>query len=196
MLTVVAICNLQGRSHANHLTLYTKMEKNTATWHVLCVKPNTERKVGKLLEKAGFEVCVPTYKELRYRSDRKVWIEKVVFNCYVFVAVLPKKRKNVFINKNIFQYLKTGDRIAVLKEEEVKLIKKISTTQESVSISSEALEVGQYVEILSGDFAGLQGMITALQQSNKPKVHLEISSLACFVCVELLDTSLKLVTTE
>lgn len=162
---------------------------NEEKWHVLQVKPRSEKKVGQRLRDLGFESCVPTQKQLRKWSDRKKMVEMVLFNNYVFVATDQKRKAEVFKAGNIFGYLQFGGRLAVLTDSEVTMVKRLSNLVEPVQITYEGFQLYEEVEILSGTLAGLRGVITAVQGTSR--VQLALPSMQCFANVEVKGVEVK-----
>lgn len=147
-------------------------------WYVLCVKPNAERQISDKLRLLGFETCLPTRRVQSKRKDRQVWIEKVLFNCYVFVSCLPKDRKKVFVdNKRVFQFLYEGGKPVTLRKADIQLLKGLEASQTPATISQDHLQAGEAVRIVSGEFAGLEGTILSWQQGQPNKVYIEMPCL-------------------
>ena len=165
---------------------------NEIRWHALQVKPRTEKKVGQRLMELGFEVCVPTQRQLRVWSDRKKLVEVVLFSNYVFVATDEKRRNEVFQAGNIFRYVQFAGKIATLSEGEVAMIKKFSRVTERVQISYEDLLPGEEVQIMSGSLAGFRGKVLAVKGGTR--IQLALPSLKCFAHVELNRVEVKKVT--
>lgn len=163
-------------------------------WHVLQVKPKSEKKVGLRLRELGFETCVPTQKQLRNWSDRKKLIEVVLFNNYVFVATDPQHKNEVFRAGNIYGYLNFGGRAAVLTENEVTMVKRLSSLAEPIHITYEGFRLYEEVEILSGSLAGLRGVITAVHGSSR--VQLALPSMQCFANVEVKGVQVRKVNNQ
>ena len=163
-------------------------------WHVLQVKPKSEKKVGLRLKEMGFESCVPTQKQLRNWSDRKKFIEVVLFNNYVFVATDPQHKNEVFRAGNIYGYLNFGGRAAVLTENEVTMVKRLSNLAEPIQITYEGFRLYEEVEVLSGSLAGLRGVITAVHGASR--VQLALPSMQCFANVEVKGVEVRKVNNQ
>jgi transcriptional antiterminator NusG len=171
------------------------MENQSTTpqpaWYVLCVRPNAERHANTLLREAGFETCLPTQRVRSKRQDRQAWIEKVLFNCYVFVHCLPKDRKKVFLDKKrIFRFLSEGNKPITLRDSEVQIIKGLEASQIPATLSQDDLRAGEAVRIVSGNFEGLIGKVLSWQ-AEQNKVYLEMNGLQCKVCLHLHETNLE-----
>ncbi|MFY8012715.1 MAG: transcription termination/antitermination protein NusG [Saprospiraceae bacterium] len=147
-------------------------------WHAIYVASRCERMVATQLMELGIESMVPITKELRQWSDRRKWVEKVLFPNYVFLCVDIHVRQTVKGLRHVVGYVKSGGEEAVLSEKEVNLIKNIGKLTNPVTIHHEKLGVGDEVEIVEGPLRSLRGHII----SNNDKIHLLISipSLGCF----------------
>jgi transcriptional antiterminator RfaH len=163
-------------------------------WHVLQVKPRSEKKVGAQLEGLGrpkgnrpglnLQVCVPIQKQRRTWSDRKKMVDVVLFKGYVFVSLPEQQRDRVFLVPNVIRFLTTpGRKVATLKKSEVALIKRLAGLSEPVEITYDGFGIGDEVEVLDGPFAGYCGRIIRLD--GKARLQLEIPSLECFAQVEV-----------
>jgi transcription termination/antitermination protein NusG len=158
-------------------------------WHVLLVKPRSEKKVGQRLSDLGFEACVPTQKQVRKWSDRKKTVEVVLFTNYVFVATDPKRRNDVFQAGHVLKYIHFAGNIATLSEKEVAMVKRFGQIADPVHISYDGFQPGEEVEILTGSLAGFRGKVTAVNGNSR--LQLALPSLQCFASVEVRGEELK-----
>lgn len=152
-------------------------------WHVLLVRPRSEKRVGQRLGDLGFEACVPTQFQMRQWSDRRKKVEVVLFNNYVFVATDAKRRNEVFQAGHILKYVQFAGRIATLSDKEAAMIKRLAHLEVSVEITYESFRVGEAVEVLTGPLAGYCGTVTAV--SGNTRLQLALPSLQCFAQVEV-----------
>ncbi|TAE07720.1 MAG: hypothetical protein EAZ95_18115, partial [Bacteroidetes bacterium] len=160
-------------------------------WYVLCVKPNTELKVRELLRKAGFETCLPTQSVQSQRKDRQTWKQKPVFTGYVFASCLPKDRRNIFVSPYVMQLLREAGKPVRLREADITLIKGMEASQAKVHFTQKPLTTGEAVRIITGDFAGIEGTVTALQNSQINKVYVALACLQYELCLEIAETDLE-----
>jgi len=147
-------------------------------WHAIYVASRCERMVATQLMEQGIESIVPITKELRQWSDRRKWVEKVLFPNYVFLCIDIHVRHRVKELKHVVGYVKFGGEVAVLSEKEVYLIKNIGKLSNTVIIHHEKLGTGDEVEIIEGPLKSLKGSIISINE----RVHLLVSipSLGCF----------------
>jgi transcription antitermination factor NusG len=170
-------------------------------WYILQVRPRSEKQVCENLqslakEKKGqfaldIEVCVPTQRQLHQWSDRRKWVDVILFSKYVFVSVAPINRNKVFISSNVLGYLRSDGRDAILTGKEVELIKGLSGLTSPVEITYEGCRVGDRVEVLSGSLAGHYGWVRSV--NGKSRLILELPNLGCFARVEMGGEEIKVV---
>jgi transcriptional antiterminator RfaH len=170
-----------------------QIKANEIRWYALQVKSRAEKMVGARLSELGFDVCVPTQKQLRVWSDRKKLVDVVLFSNYVFVATDHYRKNEVFQVGNIFKYVQFGGKIATLTAEEVALVKRLSRVTENVQISYESFAPGDEVEIVAGSLAGFRGRVTAVNGASR--IQLALPSLYCFANVEVKGADVRRVDT-
>jgi transcriptional antiterminator RfaH len=151
-------------------------------WYVLYTNPRAEKKVAIGLEKLGIEHYLPLYKRLKKYKDRKKYIETPLFNSYVFVKTSESCRKNVFEIGGIVKYLFVGGKIAVVTELEIDQIRLFCTLDE-VSITPYKIVKGDKVEIVSGIFMGMLGILIDTEKGATLNIH--IPSLTCVAKIQI-----------
>ncbi|MFM8370831.1 MAG: UpxY family transcription antiterminator [Bacteroidota bacterium] len=158
--------------------------QNTEPWHVLRVRPLFERVVESRLGKMGITALVPVQKQFRRSSDRTPKKEKILFSGYVFVHTEPARRNEVFqAGSQVISYLTIEGKPALLREQEISLIKTLSGLDGPISIISLQLSPGNQVEIISGPLRGFCGVVVNLP--GKQRVTVYITGLQCIAQVEL-----------
>ncbi|MBP6237625.1 MAG: UpxY family transcription antiterminator [Saprospiraceae bacterium] len=160
-------------------------------WNVLIVKPKSEKRVGQQLKELGFETCVPIQKQIRQWSDRKKTIETVLFYNYVFVETTSSVKNDVFKVANVIKYLQYLNKPAVLRPNEVALVKQLSGVESKIKITYDRFTIGDLVEIRTGPLIGQRGYINGINGSEH--IQLSLPSLNCFANVELSGVALEFV---
>lgn len=136
-------------------------------WYVFYTKARWEKKVRENLEKFGFEVFLPTVKVMRQWSDRKKKVEVPLFNSYIFVKVEEHQIQEVLKIPGISWSIRQEGNPAFLREEELKIIKKL--TESGYAVEAEGyseLEKGDEVEIVDGPLKGFKGIIDKSVEEN------------------------------
>ena len=110
-------------------------------WYVICTKPNTELKVASQLNSLGINAFCPSYTFIKKYSDRKKKAEKPLMPRYVLVKMLEKDRTNVFAIPNVMRYLFWLGKPAIVRHEEIEILKNELEDYQSISNKS-SLNVG------------------------------------------------------
>lgn len=178
------------------------IEPMNTPWYILHVRPRSEKQVCAHLkaltkDKSGrpaldLEVCVPTQRQLHQWSDRRKWVDVVLFSKYVFVSIAPSSRSAVFISPHVLGYLRFEGRDAVLTNKEVALIKGLAGLAAPVEITYEGCRVGDRVEVLSGPLSGNVGWVRAV--NGKSRLVVELPSLGCFANVAIEGEKVRNIT--
>lgn len=93
------------------------------SWYVLYTKAKAEKKAAEVFEKMDIEHYCPTVTEVRQWSDRKKKIETPLFKSYIFVDLEEKQRNLVFDNPHIVSFLHWLGKPAIVRDEEIRVIK-------------------------------------------------------------------------
>lgn len=156
-------------------------------WFVIHTKSNTEKRVADDLRKRNITVYCPLITEKRNWSDRVKLVENPLFRSYCFVQIHENERNLVFGVPGVVGYLHWLKKPAVVRDEEIEVIKKFLNDFDHAAIQIQQYSVSDKVRINSGVFMEQEGHVIA-QQGKKVVVRLE--SLGVSISV---DTSRTLV---
>lgn len=151
-------------------------------WYVVYTKPKWERKVAEQLAKIGIECYCPLITQVRQWSDRKKKVEVPLFNSYVFVQLAESDRNLVFQSAGAVRYLFWLGKPAIVKDEEIEVIKKWLHTPNSYDVSLTAIQVGDSIEVESGPFSKQKAIV---QEVNKTHYILVLETLGCVLKMKL-----------
>ena len=150
-------------------------------WYVICTKPNTELKVASQLNSLGINAFCPSYSFIKKNYERKKKAEKPLMPRYVLVKMLEKDRTNVFAIPNVIRYLFWLGKPAIVRHEEIEILKNELEGYQSISNKS-SLNVGDDFAIPYGPFKGINGKI--LNFSNN-RMRLELKNIGLFLTVSI-----------
>ena len=150
-------------------------------WYVICTKPNTELKVASQLNSLGINAFCPSYSFIKKYSDRKKKAEKPLMPRYVLVKMLEKDRTNVFAIPNVIRYLFWLGKPAIVRHEEIEILKNELEGYQSISNKS-SLNVGNDFAIPYGPFKGINGKILNLSNN---RMRLELKNIGLFLTVSI-----------
>ena len=162
-------------------------------WFVIRTNPRAEKQVSLRLLDIGIEHYLPLHRQIRQWKDRKKYVEVPLFSSYVFVRTTEKLRREVFKVSGIVRYLFVGGQIATISEKEIERIK-IFCTLADVKIEEQSFEIGEEVEVISGELIGLRGQLTSSTTGHKLKIN--ISALGYFATINIDKNDVKRVETE
>ena len=135
------------------------MEQIEKTWYAVYTKPRWEKKVAALLLEAGIENYCPINKVTRQWSDRKKVVLEPVFKGYVFVKVEEQKKWDVKSIPGILNFVYWLGKPAVIRDEEIDVIRKFLNEFNDVQVESKGLVVNSEVRIKQGVLMNYHGII-------------------------------------
>lgn len=151
------------------------------TWYVLYTKPKWEKKVAERLTQIGVECYCPTFTKEQQWSDRKKKIEVPLFNSYVFVQLPDMERNIVFTVPGVIRYLFWLGKPAVVRDEEINIIKTSLKAVDVIDISVSSIQVGDRIKLESGAFSNQDAIV---QEVSKTHYILVLESLGCVLKVK------------
>ncbi|MGN0282601.1 MAG: transcription termination/antitermination NusG family protein, partial [Prevotella sp.] len=139
-------------------------------WFVAVVTPNTEKscreRLGKLIE---VESYVPIQRELHEwpSTGRRVWVDKVLCPCYLFIRSTDKERYEIACKaKFILHFMMDrarkdangrNDFARIPNSQMESFMLMVGDGDRKVTIEPASLRVGDKVRIKTGRLAGLEG---------------------------------------
>ena len=153
-------------------------------WFVLYTKSNYELKVAEGINTLGINAYCPTFIQIKHYSDRKKKVQKPLLPSYVLVQLSEEDRPKVFAIPGVVRYLFWLGKPAVVREQEIELLRKnLTSIFDEVKISK--LSIGKEYTIPSGPLQGQTGKVLNVL---KNKLRLELPSLGLFVTLSKAST--------
>ena len=150
-------------------------------WYVIYTKPKWEKKVAEKLEQAGIECYCPLITQIKQWSDRKKKVEVPLFNSYVFVQLPEVDRNTVFKIPGVVRYLFWLGKPAIVRDEEINIIKTSLTSSNIADISVSSIQVGDRIKLDSGAFSNQDAIV---QEISKTHYILVLESLGCVLKIK------------
>ena len=154
------------------------------SWLAIYTKPRWEKKIDSVLVRKGIESWCPLQKIERKWSDRKKVIEEPLFKSYVFVHIDESEKTRVLMTDGVLNFVHYLGKPAVIREEEIDLIKKYLTEKEaSFSVQSlEGFDENTRIKVNHGIFMDNEGTVV---RGGKKKVYVKLESLGQVMIVEI-----------
>jgi transcription antitermination factor NusG len=145
----------------------------TRNWYAFYVKPRHEKKASeRLREKYEIEVFCPLKEERVQWSDRWKTVAKPYIPGYLFANVTEEERLKVLNDRSVFRIVCWKGKPAVIREEEIEAVKRITGHPDVENIRLEPLTRGDRVKIEAGELKELNGIVV-LVKGDRAWVRLE-----------------------
>jgi len=131
-------------------------------WYAVYTRPRWEKKVASLLLDKGIENYCPINKVTRQWSDRKKVVLEPVFKGYVFVRLEDDKKWEVKSVHGILNYVYWLGKPAVIRDEEIDLIRKFLNEFNDVQVEAKGLVVNTEVRVKQGVLMNYKGIVVEI----------------------------------
>lgn len=138
------------------------MSEDNKYWFAIYTKPRWEKKIAKVLDEKGIENYCPLKKVIKQWSDRKRTVLEPVFKSYIFVKIEDEKKWDLKKINGIINYVYWVGKPAVIREEEINIIKKFLNEFTDVSVQQINLNINDKVKIVQGVLMNYEGIIIEL----------------------------------
>jgi transcription antitermination factor NusG len=127
-------------------------------WLAVYTKPRHEKMAYKFLCEKNIETYLPLIRVKRKWSDRYKWIEKPIFNSYLFVHIELKQTLQILQTLGVHHFVKIGGEIIPIRDSEINGIKNLIEGGYDPE-PTDYFVVGDEVEIIGGPLRGLKGLV-------------------------------------
>lgn len=150
-------------------------------WYVAIVKNNTEKSSSEKLVKLGHECYVPLQEEFRvWKNGRKTKVNRVVIPTIIFINCKESERKEIVKYPFILRFMTNraasptnsgGKPLAIIPDSQIqKLMFMVGNSDTPVIFSYVPYKKGDWVRVVRGRLAGLEGEVTAINASQSEVV--------------------------
>ncbi len=150
-------------------------------WYVVYTKPRWEKKVADQLNKIGIKCYCPLIIQMRQWSDRKKKVEVPLFNSYVFVQLEDLDRNLVFQIPGVIRYLFWLGKPAIVRDEEIRIIKSSIESPAISEISVAPFKIGDKIKLDSGAFSSQDAIVREISNTHYTLV---LESLGCVLKIK------------
>ena len=150
-------------------------------WYVVYTKPKWEKKVADKLNQLGIECYCPMITQVKQWSDRKKKVETPLFNSYVFVQLPDSERNLVFQVAGTVRYLFWLGKPAVVKDQEIEVIKTSLKAPNLSEVSVSGIQVGDKIKLESGAFSNDNAIV---QEVSNNYYILVLEALGCVLKIK------------
>jgi transcriptional antiterminator RfaH len=158
-------------------------------WHVLHLRPRSEKKVAEICVAYGLDHYLPLREETKIYQRRKVKVQIPMFPCYLFVSFEPEDRIHLQKTNHIIKILEPPSEKQLIQQlEQIRLALNVDP---SLGVA-EAIKQGRAIRIRGGPFMGVEGVVASERNAGKVRLNVEMIGQAVVIdidrdLVELLD---------
>jgi transcription termination/antitermination protein NusG len=155
-------------------------------WYVLHTRSRFETVVYDGLLKKSKEVFLPKVRVRSKRRDRKLMIDLPLFPGYLFVRSDLEPRDHLDILKTVGVVRLIGNKEGPLAvpEDTIHSLRIMVTAQQEIQTGFQ-LKQGDPVMVMTGPFAGIQGVFVRYRGRDRGRVVVNIDALGQFAAVEI-----------
>ena len=150
-----------------------RLNSQVPLWFAVSAKFRSEKFVCKQLTKKGITAYVPLQKRVKKYNRKSRIYDIPVINCYVFVKITMAEYIKVLDTPYVNYFIKSGNDIKAIRQEEIDILKKICGTDLEVQVRPYEFHAGMQVRINSGNLTGLKGVIISKAGKKEFLINLE-----------------------
>ena len=141
------------------------------SWHVLYLRPRSEKAVSRYCQKLGFSHYLPLRTETKIYQRRKVSVHKPVFPGYIFISFIAGQLTPILRSNHIITVMEAANERQLLRE--LVHVRKALRVDPSLT-GCAALTDGRRVRITAGPFAGIEGKVSSLKSGAVVRLNIEM----------------------
>jgi transcription antitermination factor NusG len=176
----------ESAGQAQGVVIAPEMVLAQPSWYAVYTCAHHEKRVAAELCARGVEHFLPLYSSLRRWKDRRVRLELPLFPGYVFVRFALRDRLHVVQIPSVVRLVGFGGLPATLPDAEMEILR-AGVSQSAAATPHPFLSAGRRVRIISGPFAGLEGVLQRRKSSLRVVVSLNLIQRSVAVDVDAAD---------
>jgi transcription antitermination factor NusG len=158
--------------------------KDIENWYAVQTHARHEKVVAQRLLEKRVTTFFPTVTEVHHWRDRKKTLELPLFNCYLFVKLMPSNedRQRVLRTDSVLGFVGTPGQGTPIPNEQIDAVRTL--VSERVPYSCHPfLQTGQRVRIRSGALSGLEGIL--LSRKGDRRLILSVDAMQRSLAVQI-----------
>lgn len=140
-------------------------------WHVLHLRPRTEKKVAELCTTYGIEHFLPLRDETKIYQRRKVNVKKPLFPGYVFASFDHEQRIYLHRTNHVVRLLVPENESLFLRDLEQIRLALLADPRLEAEMD---YRKGRRVRIKAGPFAGIEGVFDTSRGRTQVRLNVEL----------------------
>ena len=161
-------------------------------WYACYTRARHEKRVDAQLRERGIETFLPLVMRVRQWKDRKKEVEFPLFPSYVFGRFALTEAHRVLSVPGVSTLVKANDRPVWIEESElenVRLFARALTVGKEEPELRPFFAVGEWVEVVDGPFAGVQGVVQ--QQRGRRRILIGLKAIGQGLEIDVSKCTLR-----
>jgi transcriptional antiterminator RfaH len=142
-------------------------------WYAIYTKSRAERTVCTRLLEQGIDSYLPIVKTLRQWSDRKKWVEKPLFNSYVFVYITQLEYYTVLKTDGVVKYICFEGKAVPIPDYQIENLRLIENSDADIEHSNIVFKEGERIQVTMGSMKGLKGELVKSGRKSRVLVRID-----------------------
>lgn len=147
-------------SYENHLS------EDEPRWFAVYTRYKREKLVLKRLQQKGIEVYLPLQEFLRRHQRKTRVVELPVISCYIFVHITKASYVSVLETMDVVRFVRFSHNLIAIPDCEMQILKQVINEGLPIEAVPHGYEIGDMVEITSGNLKGLRGILSKKNTKN------------------------------
>lgn len=162
-----------------------------ARWFAVCTKYKREKVVHQRLQAKGVESYLPLQRLVR-RYVRKVrTVELPLISRYVFTRIVKKQYVPVLETPDVSGFVRFSSNLISIPDREIEMLRCIVGEGMDIEVEPNGLCEGDEVEVISGNLAGLRGIL--LGRESRHNFLVELSQIGYSLRIQVNPSLLRTV---
>lgn len=167
------------------------MLTDTPAWCAVMTRPGSETTVAKGFEQSDdphgqkpIEYYLPTLtvRDKRHHNEMQ---EKPMFPCYIFAHITKKQILATRSTRGVLFLVTNRHEVITMRDSEIEAIRRFEATERQFHIrETSKLVKGARAKILSGEFAGLEGVLVKGDPDGNFAINIEVMNTSFLVHVK------------
>lgn len=151
-------------------------------WYALYTRHQHEKTIALHLDKLGFQVFLPTYREVHQWKDRRKIVELPLFPSYVLFTGDLNRRIEILNVPGVYFLLCIEGKAAAIPRAELDAVRRALESELPIE-PHPFVKSGERVRVCSGPLAGVEGVVTRRRDSLR--LVLSVETLCRSVSIEV-----------
>ncbi|KXK40762.1 MAG: UpxY family transcription antiterminator [Saprospiraceae bacterium] len=181
---------METRSVINHTSNINHLSDTEKRWFAVYTRFRCEKFVAEQLRKKQIEVYLPLISKTRRYARKIKHTELPLINCYIFVHINKSDYVPVLDTEYVLKFLKQGKDLISVSDAEIDILKRVTGMVDAIEpISADAYNLGDEVEVTSGQLIGLKGKI--ISRAGKKNFVIELENIGFQLRINIAMSLLK-----